>query len=263
VVTIRWDNSRSLGVTRVCIYVSRVTPKDWEVIGPDAPNTGQYDWTVTGPPTAHARICVIDQSGRVGTDTSQLFTIGDVATPTMVSEFAATPSEHGIHLTWRTESVTTISAERAIATTGPWSPVAAEPHTTSSGTTEVVDADVDPGAAYWYRLVWTTATGTTTFGPISAQAALPREFAIARVWPNPCGAALNVELDVARPGRVVLGLVDLAGREVQRLADRDVPAGHLSIAWNSGNAHAVPPGVYFLHYDAGGRRMIRRVVVID
>jgi hypothetical protein len=72
---------------------------------------------------------------------------------------------------------------------------------------------------------------------------------IAALAPNPFVEALAIELDLARPGHVVLTVHDELGREVARLVDGARETGAHRIAWRPG---ALESGTYVLRFEVDG-----------
>jgi ADP-ribose pyrophosphatase YjhB (NUDIX family) len=89
---------------------------------------------------------------------------------------------------------------------------------------------------------------------------LPREFALAAVYPNPSFGPAKVAYDVPRLAHVRLSVVDVQGRELAVLEDQMRAAGRYVAAWD-GRTHGyrAPAGVYFLRFEAAGKRFVRRL----
>ncbi len=75
-VTIAWDPDTAGMVPFVDVGVAR-EGSNWEIVGTHVPNSGSFEWTVTGPglggaSTANrrARVAVFDQTGHIGSDQS-------------------------------------------------------------------------------------------------------------------------------------------------------------------------------------------------
>ena len=82
---------------------------------------------------------------------------------------------------------------------------------------------------------------------------------LSSVWPNPIGAstALRFALPLAAPVR--LSLIDLQGREVATLAERDFAAGRHEVRFR-GNER-LEPGLYFARLQVLGRTYVRKFVL--
>ena len=83
------------------------------------------------------------------------------------------------------------------------------------------------------------------------------------VTPNPLSGNGQVRYALPVESRVRLGVYDVAGREVCRLADLRRKAGYYSVRWNGTDAsgHTLANGVYVLRLDQGQRRETRTVVI--
>src|SRR5207245_391402 len=79
-----------------------------------------------------------------------------------------------------------------------------------------------------------------------------RGFGAVRVFPNPARGSAQVEFVLANADRVLLTIVDVHGREIARLGDGPFSAGPHHVSW-SVPAGRVPPGVYWVRCQAGGR----------
>jgi len=101
-------------------------------------------------------------------------------TSIFLASFAAIPQSQGIRITWETAMELRnwgFNLYRGDAFSGPWTRLNAElippqnPGATFGATYEWLDADVTPGATYFYRLEDVDLNGTSTFhGPVSATA---------------------------------------------------------------------------------------------
>lgn len=109
----------------------------------------------------------------------------------------------------------------------------------------------------------------TTYGGLAFQPnasvdtpepALPLEFALSPLSPNPSRGPVQIGYALPREARVRLTVIDLQGREVAVLADGTMPAGRHAAAWNDTPGRAAPAGVYFVRLAADGRSWTRRLV---
>ncbi|MFC1572076.1 C25 family cysteine peptidase [Candidatus Eisenbacteria bacterium] len=82
---------------------------------------------------------------------------------------------------------------------------------------------------------------------------------------NPFRGSMHIRYDLARPGRVELGVFDLSGRQVRSLVNGDVAAGQQSISWNGKDdrGRELPAGVYMYVLNAADHRAARRMVKLD
>jgi hypothetical protein len=83
------------------------------------------------------------------------------------------------------------------------------------------------------------------------------------VGPNPSTGSLRIDFALATPGRVNLAIYDAAGRFVARILDEPRPAQSQSMTWDGrGQDGPVKPGLYFVRFEAPGRTVTRRFVVL-
>jgi len=83
-----------------------------------------------------------------------------------------------------------------------------------------------------------------------------------RLAPNPFRQTVRVSWDLPRPASVRVRVHDARGRRVTELAAGRRPAGRGSLSWNgtAGDGSPVPPGVYFVRWEADGRSAGAKVV---
>ncbi len=187
----------------------------------------------------------------------------DQLTPTLVSLFDSESLEDGILLRWEfaiPERVTDTWFERSTSPAGPWRRLALVAR--AAGRAEsAIDRDVEHGVTYWYRLAATIAGNTVRVGPIAASTTEAlREFGLTRVTPSPASGPVTIEFTMARGAWARLQIVDVNGRRVANMVDANRHEGRYQAVWN-GADRAVRPGVYFVVFEAAGRRTTRRIVV--
>jgi hypothetical protein len=75
---------------------------------------------------------------------------------------------------------------------------------------------------------------------------LPRSSVLYQNYPNPFNPTTEIGFQIAKAGFVHLKVYDVRGREVAALVGEKLEPGYYSRRWNvSGNASAMPSGVYF------------------
>ena len=97
------------------------------------------------------------------------------------------------------------------------------------------------------------------------QGGLPRELALGRPAPNPAGGSASVRLALPHGAHVALVIHDLFGREVRHLLAGAVPAGERAVTWDLRDASGarVADGIYFIRLEVEGRRITRRLAVVN
>lgn len=79
------------------------------------------------------------------------------------------------------------------------------------------------------------------------------------VRPNPVRGLARLEYSLPRSGTVRLTLVDVQGREVRVLADRELEAGRHPVSLDT---RGLQPGLYFVRLRSGDSERSRRIVVV-
>jgi hypothetical protein len=113
------------------------------------------------------------------------------------------------------------------------------------------------------------AQGTTFELPVSvdeswAWGAVPKEFSLRAVYPNPFAPSALVAFDLARSERVKITVFDLSGRRITTLVDEKRDAGTHEVVWAGVDAHgrAVPSGAYLLRMQSGDFSASRRCMLV-
>jgi hypothetical protein len=215
---------------------------------------GLWDVYVEGPGVQSARL------------QNAFEVVQDGPVPTLLARFDARRVGGAMEVRWQftePDFVRDAAAERSPSATGPWTALAgAQPD--GAGGMVARDPDATSGAAF-YRLVATTTNGEPlTFGPIEADGgtAGPGRSTLESIAPNPVRNTTRIRLALAREERVHVTVHDLLGREVARLVDGVAAAGALELTWDPcAGTSRLPGGLYFLRFEAGGVRQVRRVVL--
>ncbi len=87
---------------------------------------------------------------------------------------------------------------------------------------------------------------------------LPNDYAV-YVKPNPANAAFTVTVENPKKGEVKIGLYDILGHRVDRIASGELTAGTHSFGWRAKNH---PSGLYLVRVDWGEGTAVKRVVLL-
>lgn len=210
-------------------------------------------------------VVVTNPDGQVRTG-SMLLEVQGAPTSTLLSLFVANPVAGGIELRWRygqPELFTGTRVERAMRESGPWSDMHLDVRDVA-GTLVALDAEVEAGRQYHYRLVATKNDGTSlVLGPVSGKAGSGiTEFALGAVQPNPTKGVAHVAFTVPRQSPVRLTVLDVQGREIAKLLDDTLEPGRYQATWSGNDLRGpAPSGVYFVRFDAPGKLVTRRLVL--
>jgi hypothetical protein len=88
---------------------------------------------------------------------------------------------------------------------------------------------------------------------------LPREFAIAGVYPNPFNALTTVNYSLPYSAEVSLTVFDLSGRRVTELVNGRVDAGWHNVVWDAAD---MPSGLYFVRLTTAQVNRTAKVMLI-
>ncbi len=130
-----------------------------------------------------------------------------------------------------------------------------------------IDATVEPGAGYEYRLVVTEIWGgQTTHGPWTID--VPTDLSLDRLGrphPNPTPGPTTLSYAVADEHRWVrIGVYSAGGRLIRRLLDGLAGPGRHETTWDGRDetGNTVASGVYFVRADFGPHALERKLVVL-
>jgi len=89
----------------------------------------------------------------------------------------------------------------------------------------------------------------------------PAGFRIEPARPDPFVSVTTVPFSLPRAGRVKVDILDVSGRRVTALLDRDLPVGEHDVRWDGRDAggHARPAGIYFVRIAFGSEMLTRRI----
>lgn len=185
-------------------------------------------------------------------------------TPVLLAHFTARRAGDAVEVRWRFADamVADVAVERSERPDGPWTAVAGHATADASGLL-LLDGSAPSERPLHYRLVVTDRSGARSIhGPILVAAiAPPAAFGIRNVSPNPSRGHCLVEYAVRGAGRTRLEIVDVQGRVVATLLDRDQDAGVHQITWNQADGPRLAPGIYLVHLRWRGERWSRRIFV--
>ncbi len=111
------------------------------------------------------------------------------------------------------------------------------------------------------------ASADGRYVPVSfsrANADMPTSYALHQNYPNPFNPETSISFDMPKPGRVQLTIYSILGRVVNRLVDREFPAGTHSVVWNGKDAtgRAVASGVYLYRLETGTESLSRKMMLL-
>jgi hypothetical protein len=91
----------------------------------------------------------------------------------------------------------------------------------------------------------------------------PLAFALEEIHPNPNPGPVEITYLLPRPAHVKLGVYDLAGRLVGRIADGVVEAGRHTAVWDGRTRHgSANSGIYFIRYETPAGTWTKRLALL-
>jgi hypothetical protein len=92
----------------------------------------------------------------------------------------------------------------------------------------------------------------------------PLVYSLNQNCPNPFGSATSITYSLAGREHVRISVYDLNGRHVQTLVDELQEASRYQTAWDGTNerGEALPPGVYFIRYQAGSHVFAKKATLL-
>ncbi|MCU0453925.1 MAG: Ig-like domain-containing protein [Bacteroidetes bacterium] len=109
-----------------------------------------------------------------------------------------------------------------------------------------------------YSEVWQFTT-TTTDAVVGDRGIVPDRFGLEPNYPNPFNPSTQITFLLKESSPVTLTIYTIAGAEVERIIDADLPAGTYETWWNA--AH-MPSGTYLCRMTAGRFTAVQRLVLI-
>ncbi|MDZ7290631.1 MAG: T9SS type A sorting domain-containing protein [candidate division KSB1 bacterium] len=87
----------------------------------------------------------------------------------------------------------------------------------------------------------------------------PQRFILTQNYPNPFNPTTTIDFGLPTNSRVVLKVLDINGRELTTLLNRDMSAGASRVSFD---ANHLPSGVYIYQLTAGGQKLSRRMTLL-
>lgn len=193
----------------------------------------------------------------------------DFVVATTLTRFDAEDNADGIILRWQfgdASDVGAVTVERSPSEIGPWAPVGVSTMTVD-GYFQAVDASVEAGQMYYYRLSVMSRSGeVSNYGMVGARhaAAVAAGNVLLAPSPNPAPRGSALAWRISQPEFVRLAIVDATGRQVRVLQNAMMAPGQHSMVWdgNGDNGQQVAPGLYFVTMRTSAGIASQRLAVI-
>jgi hypothetical protein len=263
--------------SNVTLELNRDYPNGmWETALADLSNTGSAVWTVTGPPTDHARFRLFSVADTTEGDTSA----GDVWIRN-----AATISISPSSIVGEVHEGDTLVSSAVVSNTGDLEAHVAVLWDTSEGWARPLEDSfmIPVGEDHTLVMVFDArdfASGTVvnctwvlagnvipilvpvrmTVTGLAAQIShLPLAFGVSEAHPNPFNPVTHIRFTLDKASRVKLVVYAATGREVATVFDGSLQPGVNELAIDGSGWAA---GVYFLHTSIGERSLVGKLLLL-
>jgi hypothetical protein len=191
-------------------------------------------------------------------------------TPVEGAFYALAADDGSVVVRWSVSSLSGIdgfNVYRGLSSDGPFELLNPTP-LPAAAIGSFTDLSVWPETTFWYQLRAVLLDGVEdTVGSGLAYVTTDGELALrlSHARPNPTTGVAWFDFDIpAHIGPVSLGIYNVAGRLVRRMADGAVERGRHTCEWDGRDESGSPvsPGVYFARLEVGERSAVRRMVVL-
>jgi len=127
-----------------------------------------------------------------------------------------------------------------------------------------IDKDINIGNTYWYKLVSIDTAGEKDFfGPIfieTIDSENLKGFELFQNYPNPFNASTVISYQIPQKSFVILKILDILGKEVVTLVNKEQPAGYYEYILSTENV-GLTSGVYIYQLVAGNYKKSRKMIL--
>jgi|GEM_PF-4853465 len=224
---------------------------------------------ISNPARSAAWIKASYESGR-----DDLLDFGGEALYTMaeVINFSCSPGRGSVILRWNTTCEVDNVEWRIYRSTskdkiGERIAVLKGPGNSSTPTSyEYVDKDIEFGTTYYYRIADVNSNGVETLhGPVQITPGKPFAFTLFQNYPNPYHSRTTIMYEIPKTTKVSLRVYDVTGALMRTLVDREQKPNRYKVVWdgNDNRGNKVSGGVYFYRLEANGKKMTKKMVLME
>jgi hypothetical protein len=264
-VRLEWETARDRCEDAYRIQLYRLVHTDtvWDTIGPDSLLPANGVFVDTG---AVAGVRNFYRYAKHYSGGGQNFSgQASVDLPLDEKRFSARSVARGIELAWSVGSHRTLRGVRPLRAEGAggtFTPLLGDSLLTS-GRGRYVDASVEAGVSYAYRLALVFTNESLALSPVRTQSYTPA-LALLQNAPNPMGPSTRLPFVLPEDADVVVTIYDVAGRRVATLQSGRRSAGYNEIVWDGrlASGSRAASGVYFYRLQTLGQVLTRKMVVV-
>ena len=137
----------------------------------------------------------------------------------------------------------------------------------AANATMYADLGLSPETTYTYRVAASNTTGVSDFSNEAAATTEAVPLSILdneglSIYPNPFAESLTIRFEVGLRSNVEINLLDVSGKLIHRLVQRDYDQGSHEVSWNGAvDGSRLQSGVYLLSISVGDDKRTERLVI--
>jgi hypothetical protein len=116
---------------------------------------------------------------------------------------------------------------------------------------------VNLGHLYLYHML--QVASTSGISSIANDINNPHDFFLSQNFPNPFNPSTTISYQIINPGKVVLNIYDLLGREIKTIVDEYKSPGHYSVSFTAANLSS---GIYIYQLASGDKIAGKKMVLL-
>ena len=194
-------------------------------------------------------------------------TLPEPPVPVLFASFDAVLSKSHVEVTWELQSDEAMDEFIIYKGEGTASPVEIARRSLVEVSGSFIDAAVEPGKIYRYEMMVRTVDGDEFRSRVATVATPATGLALGQNHPNPFNPRTTIPYAVPatlHPQHVKLVVLDVAGRVVRTLVDKEQAGGAYDVDWDGQDdrGELVSSGIYFSVLDVAGERRAGKMVLL-
>ena len=113
-------------------------------------------------------------------------------------------------------------------------------------------------AGTYYQSAWKRQLPGTV-GIKNGSEKIPLTCSLYQNYPNPFNPSTNIKFEIHKNEFVVLKIIDIQGREIEKLMGENLNKGTYDVIWNASH---YPSGIYFYKLEAGDFSQVRKMILL-
>jgi hypothetical protein len=192
-------------------------------------------------------------------------TAGDRPVATLLKDFFACALDRAVSVSWNLSEARENAGFSVLRSCRASYYVKIDPAVSGEGFSfSFVDAAVEPGESYRYRVDISTGGSTRCLFETDRVTVPAASFILHQNYPNPCNPSTTVSYYIPAAGMVTLEIFDVSGRLIAGLVNEVQERGEHSAVWSGMdmNANPVSSGMYFYRLSSGKAVLSRKLSLL-